>query len=174
MQQTAEEAVAELPSVCDRGVKKNAKGYTETWSGFKLHVDVNDTGIPLSAVLTSASVHDSQVAIPLMKITSGKVQYCYDLMDAAYDAEQIRRQSKKLEHVPIIDHNPRNGAVIPMNPHEARRYNERSSSERLNSRLKDQFGGRNVMVRGSAKVMLHLMFGLVSLFADQLIKLTGY
>jgi len=174
LQQTAEEAVAELPRVCDRGVKKNAKGYTETWNGFKLHVDVNDTGIPLSAVLTSASVHDSQVAIPLIRLTSGKVQYCYDLMDAAYDAEQIRGLSKKLDHVPIIDRNPRNGEVIPMSPHEASRYKERSSSERFNSRLKDQFGGRNVMVRGPAKVMLHLMFGLVALFADQLIKLTGY
>lgn len=172
--QTAEESIAELPSACDRGVKKNAKGYTETWNGFKLHVDVNEMGIPLSAVLTSASVHDSQAAIPLMKLTSSKVQYCYDLMDAAYDSQQIRGLSRKLEHVPIIERNPRNGTVIPMSPHEARRYNERSSSERFNSRLKDQFGGRNVMVRGSAKVMLHLMFGLISLFADQLIKLTAY
>ena len=174
VQQTADEAVAELPNVCDRGVKKNAKGYTETWNGFKLHVDVNDTGLPLSAVLTSASVHDSQVALPLMKLTSSKVQYCYDLMDAAYDAHQIRTLSKELDHVPIIDRNPRNGEVLPMSPHEARRYNERSASERFNSRLKEQFGGRNVMVRGPAKVMLHLMFGVVALFADQLIKLTGY
>lgn len=174
VQQTADEAVAELPNVCDRGVKKNAKGYTETWNGFKLHVDVNDTGLPLSAVLTSASVHDSQVALPLMKLTSSKVQYCYDLMDAAYDAHQIWTLSKELDHVPIIDRNPRNGEVLPMSPHEARRYNERSASERFNSRLKEQFGGRNVMVRGPAKVMLHLMFGVVALFADQLIKLTGY
>jgi hypothetical protein len=102
-------------------VKKNAKGYAETWNGFKLHVDINDIGLPLSAVLTSASVHDSQVAIPLMKLTSGKVQYCYDLMDAAYDAQQIWAQSKKLNHVPIIDRNPRNGEAIPMSPHEVRR-----------------------------------------------------
>ena len=61
-----------------------------------------------------------------------------------------------------------------MSPHEARRYNERSASERFNSRLKEQFGGRSVMVRGPAKVMLHLMFGVVALFADQLIKLTAY
>ena len=174
LQLTAEEAVAELSTICDRGVKKNAKGYTETWNGFKLHVDVNDTGLPLSVVLTSASVHDSQVAIPLMKLTSGKVQYCYDLMDAAYDAQQIWAQSKALDHVPIIDRNPRNGEVVSMSPHEARRYNERSSAERFNSRLKDQFGGRSVMVRSPAKVMLLLMFGVVSLFADQLIKLTGY
>ena len=131
LQQTGDEAVVDLPTVCDRGVKKNAKGYIETWNGFKLHVDVNDAGLPLSAVLTSASLHDSQVAIPLMKLTSGKVQSCYDLMDAAYDAHQIWTLSKELNHVPIIDRNPRNGEVLPMSPHEARRYNERSASERL-------------------------------------------
>jgi len=37
-------------------------------------------------ILTSASVHGSQVAIPLMKLTSSKITYCYVLMDAAYDA----------------------------------------------------------------------------------------
>lgn len=171
LQQTAAEAIADLPKKCDRGTKKNAKGYKESWTGYKLHVDVNDAGFPLAAVLTSASVHDSQVAIPLMKLTSNKVQYCYDLMDAAYDAEQIWRQSRELGHVPIIDRNPRKGDAIPMAPHEARRYNERSVAERFNSRLKEEFGGRNVMVRGAEKVMLHLMFGVISLFADHLLKL---
>jgi hypothetical protein len=174
LQQTAEEAIADLPTACDRGVKKNAKGYKESWIGYKFHVDVNDAGFPLSAVITSASVHDSQVAIPLMKLTSNKVQYCYDLMDAAYDAEQIRKQSRELGHVPIIDRNSRNGEVVPMVPHEARRYNERSVAERFNSRLKEEFGGRNVMVKGAGKVMLHLMFGVVSLFADHLLKLQAY
>lgn len=171
--QSAQEAMAGLPLACDRGVKKNAKGYTETWNGFKFHVDVNDCGLPLSAVLTSASVHDSQVAIPLMKLTSGKVTYCYDLMDAAYDAVQVWAQSRELGHVPIIDRNPRGKESIPMAPHEAQRYNERTASERFNSRLKEEFGGRSVMVRGAAKVMMHLMFGTLALFADQLLKVTG-
>jgi hypothetical protein len=171
--QSAEEAIALLSSVCDRGVKRNAKGYTETWNGFKLHIDVNDCGLPLSAVLTSASVHDSQVAIPLMKLTSDKVDYCYDLMDAAYDAAQLWEQSRELGHVPIIDRNPRRKEVIPMAPHEAKRYNERTASERCNSRLKEEFGGRSVMVRGPQKVMMHLMFGMLALFADQLLKVSG-
>ena len=171
--QSAKEAIAELPTVCDRGVKKNAKGYKETWNGFKLHIDVNDCGLPLSAVLTSASVHDSQVAIPLMKLTSGKVTYCYDLMDAAYDAAQIWDQSRELDHVPIIDRNPRGKDVIPMAPHEAERYNERTASERCNGNLKEDLGGRCVMVRGADKVMMHLMFGMLALFAGQLLKVTG-
>jgi Transposase DDE domain len=171
--QTAEEAIAGLPRICDRGTKKNAKGYKESWNGFKLHLDVNDFGVPISALMTSASVHDSQVAIPLMKLTSSKVTYCYDLMDAAYDAVQIWEQSRELGHVPIIDKNPRGKEVIPMAPHEAVRYNERTTAERCNSRLKEAFGGRSVMVRGAEKVMLHLMFGVLALSADQLLKVAG-
>lgn len=174
MDQEGSEAIAALSYVCNRGVKKNSKGYLQSWNGFKLHVDVNDTMLPLSVVLTSASVHDSQVAIPLIKMTSAKVVYCYDLMDAAYDAKQIREQSQALDHVAIIDRNSRKGEVIPMSPHEARKYNERSSCERFNGRSKEEFGGRHVMVPGPDKVMMHLMFGVVALFTEQLLKLPGY
>ena len=36
--QTAEEAISELPVACDRGTKKNAKGYKVSWNGYKLHI----------------------------------------------------------------------------------------------------------------------------------------
>jgi hypothetical protein len=171
--QTAQEAIADLPKICDRGTKKNSKGYKESWSGYKLHLDINDCGLPISAILTSASLHDSQVAIPLMKLTAAKVTSCYDLMDAAYDAAQIWEQSRKLGHVPIIDRNPRGKDIIPMVAHEATRYNERTAVERGNGRLKEEFGGRCVQVQGPEKVMMHLMFGVIALFADQLLKVTG-
>ncbi len=169
--QSAEEAVKELPVLCDCGVKKNSKGFKETWIGYKFHADVNDCGLPVSLVLTSASVHDSQVAIPLVKMSSSKVDYLYDLMDAAYDAKLIYEASRSQGHVPIIDKNPRGKEVIPMAPHEASRYKERTGVERFYSRLKEEFGGRNVMVRGAKKVMTHLMFGTMAIFADQLLKL---
>jgi hypothetical protein len=54
-------------------------------------------------------------------------------MDDAYDASQIWDQSRDLGHVPIIDRNPRGKEAIPMAPHEAFRYNERTASERCNS-----------------------------------------
>jgi transposase len=170
-EQSAKEALKELPVYCDVGTKKNSKGYKETWIGYKLHADVNDCGLPVSVVLTAASLHDSQVAIPLMKMTSSKVDYLYDLMDAAYDAGSIYEISRVLGHVPIIDKNFRGKDVILMAPHEARRFNERTTAERFNSRLKEEFGGRNVMVRGAEKVKLHLLFGVITIFADQLLKL---
>ena len=45
--------------------------------------------------------------------------------------------------------------------------------ERVYSRLKDEFGARMVRVRGASKVMAHLMFGVLALTVDQLLKLTG-
>jgi len=169
--QSIEEALEEVPTLCDVGTKKNAKGYKETWIGYKLHADVNDCGLPISVVLTSASLHDSQVAIPLMKMSSSKVDYLYDLMDSAYDAKDIYEVSRCLGHVPIIDKNGRGKEPIPMAPHEAVRYNERTAVERFNSRMKQEFGADNIMVRGAEKVRMHLMFGVLALFADHLIKL---
>ena len=171
VRQSAAEAMGELPAHCDVGAKRNSKGHQETWIGYKLHADVNDCGWPISVALTAASVHDSQVAIPLMKMTSARVDYLYDLMDAAYDAKPIYEVSRSLGHVPIIDRNGRGREVIPLAPHEAARYRQRTASERFNGRLKEEFGGNNVMVRGAQKVGLHLMFGVIALFADQLLKL---
>ena len=56
-------------------------------------------------MLTSASVHDSQVAIPLMTMTSARVAYLYDLMDAAYDAAAIHDQRRTLGKAIIVDSN---------------------------------------------------------------------
>ena len=56
---------------------------------------------------------------------------------------------------------------------EVLRYNERTAAERTNGRLKEEFGGSTVMVRGQAKVKLHLMFGVIALFADQLLRLAS-
>ena len=154
-------------------------------TGYKLHVDTADGGIPISCIMTSASTHDSQVAVPLGTLTAGRVENLYDLMDAAYDSIEIWAHCILLGHKPIIDVNPRRsvemqealrrekkarrtlGLVFP----EERRYVVRSGSERINGRLKDEFGGRHVRVRGYDKVLAHLMFGMTVLTASQLMRL---
>ena len=52
----------ELPRDCDRGSKSNAQGYKNSWNGYKLHIDTADCGIQVSALLSSASMHDSLAA----------------------------------------------------------------------------------------------------------------
>jgi hypothetical protein len=180
-----DEMLDDLPKACDVGTKKNSKGYKVSWIGYKLHLDVADGGIPISAVLTSASTHDSQVAIPLAKMSHERVINLYDVMDAAYDVPQIHDKSRQLGHIPLIDVNPRRNQalknemasenkrcrLVGHKTAEAIRYNERSTVERVNARLKDEFGGRVVRVRGHTKVMCHLMFGILALTANQMLIL---
>ena len=165
------ENLAELPARCDWGCKKNSKGKTESWRGYKLHIDTIDGDIPVSAILSSASMHDSQAAIPLAQMTAGRVTSLYDLADAAYDAVEIREMSASLGHVALIDHNPRRGEKREFAPAAAVRYRERSASERVNGHLHDEHGGRHVRVRGPVKVAAHLVFGLMVIAAEQILRL---
>ena len=137
-----------------------------------MHLDCIDGDIPTSAILTSASVHDSQVAIPLAQMSDKRFKNLYDLMDAAYDSPEIHQFSQQLGHRPIIDHNPRrSGQKRQFEALDKLRYNERSSAERVNSNLKDNYGGRKIRVKGHSKVMAHLMFGIIAITANQLLKL---
>ena len=167
-----DEMLLDLPKGCDVGTKRNSKGYKISWKGYKLHIDTADGDIPISAILTPASVHDSQVAIPLATITAQRVTNCYDVMDSAYDAWHIREHSASLGHVALIDFNHRSPKdTRKFMPHEAERYKVRSGAERVNGRLKDEFGARMVRVRGHEKVAAHLMFGLIALTVDQIMRL---
>ena len=185
--QNVNQMLAELPTACDVGSKKNSKGYKETWVGYKLHIDVACGQIPVSCVLTSASVHDSQVAIPLMTMTGARVSYLYDLMDAAYDAAAIHAKSEALGHQPIIDPNYRakhetkakwakeveRMKFVNIPDPDDMIYDFRTMVERVNARLKDEFGARFLRVRGAIKVKCHLMFGIVALTADQILRVAS-
>ena len=136
-------------------------------------------------MLTAASVQDSQVAIPLATMTAARVTNLYDLMDSAYDVAEIKQHSRDLNHVPIIDINPRATPGLKQElAQEAKRqrrvghrraeqvrYNKRSTAERVNGGLKDNHGGRTVRVRGPEKAMCHPMFGVLCFTALQLLRL---
>ncbi len=169
--QTLEQMLFELDTACATGTKKNAQGYKISWKGYKLHLDTACCGVPISAVLTGANVHDSRVALPLTRTSAQRVDACYELMDAAYCSTVIREEIRSAGRVPLIDHNPRKGEKQEFAPHEAQRYKTRSGAERCNARLKDEFGARHVQVRGHAKVMCHVMLGVVALCADQFTRL---
>lgn len=170
-QQNLAQMLEDIPTVCDRGTKCNAQGYKVSWNGYKLHLDTADCGVPIAALLSSASMHDSRAAIPLSLISAQRVTNLYDVMDAAYCSVELREHCRSLGHVPLIDHNRRKGEKQAFEPAEAIRYNERTVAERSNARLKDEFGGNTVRVQGGTKVMAHLMFGVLALSADQLMRL---
>jgi hypothetical protein len=184
-EQSWEAMLADLPAQCDIGVKTNSKGFKESWIGYKLHLDVADGMVPIAAVLTAASTHDSQAALPLARKSAHRVVWLYDLMDSAYDAAVLIEDIRAAGRVPIIDHNTRRNTSLRAEIDGERqrrqfiripdpddlRYRERTNAERANGRLKDEFGARTVRVRGPVKVFCHLMFGVAVLAADSLLRL---
>jgi hypothetical protein len=140
------EVLAELPRHCSLGVKKSSKGHLSYWRGYKLHWDVADGQIPITALLTGACRHDSQAAVPLMTLTSQRVTYLYDLMDAAYDAHAVDAHSRSLGHIPLI---APNGAAVPIPKRQQdslRRYDKRRQAPTRRERN----GFRSPLPRSSA------------------------
>ncbi len=177
----------DLPKACGHGARRNAEGFPVSWRGCRFHLDTADCGVPVSAVLTSAPVHDSQVAIPLAKIAAGRVASLRDPMDAAHDAKGIRGTSEGLGHVPVIDVNPRRDRDLREDlKREARalracglakpesvRCRIRSGGRADQRAPQDGFGARHVRVREHAEVFGRLMFGVPALTAGQLMRLAA-
>lgn len=102
-----------------------------------------DGDISVSAVVTSASVPDCPVAIPLAQMTAQRVTWLYGMCRSLIGTRAAGKSFPSLRR--------------------EQRFQERSASERSNSLLKERSGGRWVRVRGAGKVMCPVMFGLVAL-----------
>ena len=170
--QTPEQALAELPQLCNKGKKLNAQGNFNTWVGYKLQLDVACCGVPITAALTSASVYDNQVSVPLARLSAQRVTSLYTLMDAAYDSEALRQLERELGHVPIVAINSRGRENPPtLDEAQKKRFGERTVVERINSRLKDGFGCGSMWVKGHAKVLCHTTFAVLAVSSDALMRL---
>jgi hypothetical protein len=141
------------------------------WKGYKLHLDTTDCGIPVTAVVTAANVHDSQVAIPMEKLTERRITHLYSIMDAAYDASEIHSYITAKGRVPLIDSNRRrDGSGKVFSPAEKERFKVRSSAERANSNLRDWLIGPALYVRGIEKVSFKLVLATVVLAAIKILQ----
>jgi hypothetical protein len=171
IRQSAGKSLSELNMNPSWGAKKNSQGNTSYWKGYKLHLDVTDFGLPVTAIVTGANVHDSQLAIPMEKMTGKKIQFLYSLMDSAYFAESIDFFVRAIGHVPLIDPNKRrNQNLVGFDPAQQQRFKIRTSVERANANLKDWLLGPKVIVRGLKKVRYQLLCGVVCLAALKIIQ----
>lgn len=179
-----DEMLLDLPRGCNVGAKTNSKGSLQWWVGYKLHLSVDNNGVPLAGIVSSASMNETQAAIPLSKLTAQRVQSLYDLMDAGYHVDAIMEHSRSLGHIPIFERQSKKAGekeekrseklawkTLNWKPAEWVRYECRTGVERVFSRLKDEFGASLIRVRSAIKVTAHLMFGILALAADQLLKI---
>ena len=74
--------------------------------GFKLHVAVNQLGLPLKTVVTAGNRHDA----PLLPALLEDLEAEYVLADAGYDSKGNREAVRSIGAEPVIAVNPRRGA----------------------------------------------------------------
>lgn len=160
-----------LSKIFNCGSKKGSKGHLSQWFGYKLHLDVCDDGIPISCILTSASVNDNQCSVPLEMMTNSRVSSLYTLGDKGYDSADLRKHVMSFGKVPLFQPRSCESAnKIEFDPAMSERFKRRTSVERAFSRCKDNFGFRNVRVKGHSKVLAHLMTGILMLCALRILE----
>jgi hypothetical protein len=169
--QSPELAIMRLDRTCRWGCKINSQGNRSVWKGYKLHLDVSDTGIPLTAVVTGANVHDSQLAIPMEKLTERRCTFLYSLMDSAYDAGPIHCYIKGRGRIPVIDpHKRRNGECAEFDSAKKQRFKIRTTVERANANIKDWLLPKRICVRSSKAAAFILMTSVIMLTAEKLLQ----
>lgn len=173
--QSVESAIDELPRACATGTKLDSHGFPHWWNGYKLHADVDESGFPLSVLLTSASLHDSQAAIPLMRTTAMRTKaVLYQLMDAGYVGKPIRQAAEDLGQVPIVSPKAsKTSPAIPLTEDRKRRMAWRFTVERFFANIKTNYPIAGSRYRGHPKVNLQLMLAVVAICAAMILKKAG-
>lgn len=172
------------PAPSDPEASWTAKGYgrKEWYWGYKLHLSVDAKyELPISAIVTTASRHDSMELLELVAV--GKQRHAwfspeYVTADAGYDSLAIAdgltrviktvpiiaiRKTKDRKHAPRPD-DPRHFPPIPRDTPEWKAlYSTRQSVERAFSRLKQHRALDSHCRRGLRKVRLHALMSVLTM-----------
>jgi len=150
LQESFETSLGKLELRCSVTAKQNSKGKKQWFIGYKAHLATDDYGVPMSFAVTGASVHDSQVAVPLMKKTRETADFLYALLDKGYVSPVINDYVDMIGRKAIIDRRAYKGVVAdPLDPASQKRYAARTTVERTNSELKDGYLPDVIYKRGS-------------------------
>jgi len=140
LQESFETSLGKLELRCSVTAKQNSKGKKQWFIGYKAHLATDDHGVPMSFAVTGASVHDSQVAVPLMKNTRETADFLYALLDKGYISPVINDYVGMIGRKAIIDRRAYKGVVAdPLDQASQQRYGARTTVERTNSELKDGY-----------------------------------
>lgn len=152
-----------LKDECSITGKKNSKGHMQWKIGYKAHIASDDRGIPVAFFTTGACVHDSNVAIPLIRKSKEVCAFSYVLMDGGYSSCDIEDFTRSAGYTPIIDFKANSkGEKREMTEDEKLRYKKRTTVERTNSELKECFLINKLYSRGG-KAHFDIQLGLLLL-----------
>ena len=115
------------------------------FKGFKVHVSVDQLGLPRKARITPGNRHDSPFLPELIAEERAK----FVIGDAGYDSKRNRKACKEIGAKPHIVTNPRRSGKHRYTPPLCKQ--KHYIVEQFNSRLKDVLSNCWLRVRGLAK-----------------------
>ena len=101
------------------GMKRDTHGNNIRWFGWKLHIlSDSHSELPLSVMVTSASVHDGTIAVTLIEAFLKQYRRAfspsYYAMDSGYDYKSVYDAIiNQFEAIPIIAYNQRGSRTAP-------------------------------------------------------------
>ena len=129
------------------------------FKGFKVHVSVDQLGLPRKAIITPGNRHDSPFLPKLISGLSPK-----DVIgDAGYDSETNRNACKAIGAKPHIATNPRKSGKRRYTPPSCKR--KRYIIEQFNSRLKEMLQNCWQKFKGLAKKATIVYSALIAMLA---------
>ena len=171
--ESPDKSISELEMRCSITAKQNSKGNKQWFIGYKAHIATDDFGVPICFVVTGACVHDSKVAVPLLKIANQETEFFYILLDKGYISPAVNNYADMIGRKVIIDRKGYKGvSPIPLEPAYAERYKARTTVERTNSELKDGFLPDKIYKRGSQaryEIQLALLLTTVKKVSNMLL-----
>ncbi len=129
------------------------------FKGFKVHVSVDQLGLPRKALITPGNEHDSPFMPELIAGQKAK----FVLGDAGYDAESNRKACRDIGAKPCIATNPRRSGKRRYTPPLCKR--KRHIVEQFNSRLKELLNNCWRWFKGLAKKTTVVYSALIAMLA---------
>ena len=129
------------------------------FKGFKVHVAVDQLGLPRKALITPGNRYDSPFLPEL--IVGQKTEHV--LGDAAYDSKSNRKACRKIGARPCLAKNPRRSGKRRYTPTLLKR--KRYIVEQFNSRLKDMLNNCWRWFKGLAKKATIVYSALIAMLA---------
>jgi IS5 family transposase len=129
------------------------------FKGFKVHVSVDQLGLPRKALATPGNRHDSPF---LPELISGQ-RARFVLGDAGYDSKRNRKACRDIGAKPCIATNPRRSGKRRYTPPLCKRHHY--IVEQFNSRLKEMLQGCWQRFKGLAKKATVVYSALIAMLA---------
>jgi IS5 family transposase len=135
--------------------------------GYKLHLACDaETELPIVFDVTSGNVHDSKMfPILLRRVVELGFHPEWIIADSAYDSDENRQLAASNGIVAVIPQNRRNRKTQTEEPSREWQaiYSQRTSVERVFSRLKEELALKDIRVRSQWRVTVHIAISLLSM-----------